>query len=135
MTSGYILIIICNLFAFSCALIKQLYDAKYYPKNIYVFIIDVILSGISGVILSFLFSELCKNDLMLIGISGLGSIFGVNGLKMLIKYNLDQKVNLSILEVQLEEESITEKKANLKSKKHKIKKFNKNFKYYKHLRS
>lgn len=94
--TNYVLVLICCLFSFACALLKQLYDAHYYPKNIYVFVIDVALSGISGIVLGFILSEQIQNELAIIGLSGLGGMFGVGALKALMKSNLDKLVHIPI---------------------------------------
>lgn len=96
MVTNYIIVLICSLFSFACALLKQLYDAQYYPKNMYVFMIDVALSGLSGVVLGFILSEMIKNELVIIGLSGLGGMFGVTALKTLMKLQLGKKINIQL---------------------------------------
>jgi hypothetical protein len=76
--------------------LKQLYDAQYYPKNIYVFVIDVFLSGISGIVLGFILSEQIQNELAIIGLSGLGGLFGVGALKALMKSNLEKLIHFPV---------------------------------------
>ena len=97
MANSLILVLICSLFSFACALIKRLYDARYYPKNMYIFTIDATISGISGIVLSFIISEHIKNGIAIIGLSGLGGMFGVSALKSLIKLNLGKKINIQLL--------------------------------------
>lgn len=93
---NYILVLICALFSFACALLKQLYDAHYYPRNIYVFMIDVALSGISGIVLGLILSEHIQNELAIIGLSGLGGMFGVSGLKALMKMKLGHLLQINL---------------------------------------
>ena len=100
MTPKYLLIVFCSLFSLFCALIKQLYDSHYYPRNFYSFIVDVLLSAISGVIAAFLLAEYIGNELTLIGLSGLGGMVGLSGLKSLMKLRLGKKLQIQFVEDQ-----------------------------------
>lgn len=96
MTPNYLLIIFCTLFSFFCALSKQIYDKQYKPKNYWIFFIDVILSSLSGVTFGLILTEYIKNELTIIGLSGLGGMFGVSALKTLIKLRLGKKIKIHI---------------------------------------
>jgi FtsH-binding integral membrane protein len=96
MTPSYILVLMCSALSFLCAFLKQLYDAQYNPKTTYALIIDVILSGVSGLVLGLILTEYLKNELAIIGLSGLGGMFGVSALKILMKLKLGKKIKIQV---------------------------------------
>lgn len=87
---------ICSIFSLFAALLKQLFDARYYPKNMYIFIIDVLLSAVCGIIVALILSNFIKSELAIIGIGGLGGLLGVSSIKLLMKFKLGQKINIQI---------------------------------------
>jgi hypothetical protein len=96
MAPNYLLIILCAAFSLVTSLVKQLYDLRYTPKSIYAFIIDVLLSTLSGLILSLILSEILGNQLCVLGFSGLGGLFGVSGFKLLMKLKLGKRIKIQI---------------------------------------
>jgi len=96
MNPNYILLLYCALIAFFCSFFKQLYETKYYPRNKYVFLIDVLLSTLSGIVFSMILTEYIKNDLSIIGLSGLGGMFGESILKALMKLKLGKRIRIHI---------------------------------------
>lgn len=113
MAPNYIIILICVAFSLLCAILKQLYNSHYYPKNFYVFIIDVLLSTVSGIVLALILAERITNAFTLIGLSGLGGMFGLSGLKAIMKLNLGKKVRIQIgFDEEKQEDSQKQKKEN-----------------------
>lgn len=98
MNYEYLLILFCSIFSLFCSLIKQLYDAHYYPRNLYSFVIDVILSAVSGIIVTLILSEYVESELTLIGLSGLGGMVGLSGIKAIIKIRLGQKIQIQFVD-------------------------------------
>ncbi|MFW6014939.1 MAG: hypothetical protein ACOCRK_00715 [bacterium] len=96
MIENWKLIAICSGFSLFAALLKQLFDVKYYPKNMYIFIIDVLLSALCGIILALVLSSYIEHELTIIGISGLGGLLGVSSIKILMKFKLGQKIKIQI---------------------------------------
>jgi hypothetical protein len=95
-TDKIILLLLCAGFSFFTALIKHLHDTRGHPKSIYVFMIDVFLSAVSGLITALLSSSIIEDDITLIGISGAGGILGMSGLKLLMQIKLGKKVKISL---------------------------------------
>ncbi len=96
MFDGWKLLIWCSCFSFFASLLKQLFDAKYYPKNIYVFVIDVLLSSVCGIVTSLILSYFILNELVVIGISGLGGLLGVSGIKAFMAFKVGKKIRVEI---------------------------------------
>jgi hypothetical protein len=61
-----------------------------------VFLIDVLLSTASGIVFGLILTEYVKNDLAIIGLSGLGGMFGESALKALMKIKLGKKIKIQI---------------------------------------
>lgn len=96
MTPNLILVLMCSSLSFLCSFLKQLYDAQFNPKTTYAFIIDVILSGVSGLVLGLILTEYIKNEMAVIGLSGFGGMFGVTALKILMKLKLGKKIKIQV---------------------------------------
>lgn len=91
MAQEHVLLWCCG-FSLFCALMKQLYDCRYYPHNFYPFMIKVILSSLNGIIVALLLSEYVSNYLVVIGFSGFGGLLGLSGLRLLTRFGLGKKI-------------------------------------------
>ena len=88
---GFVLVICCFAFALACALCKRMYeDSKKSGK--YEYIMDVLISGISGLCSGFILSEYLTSTLAIVGISGACGLFGVEFLKIIVTYKLSKKI-------------------------------------------
>jgi hypothetical protein len=88
---SFVLIICCFSFALACALCKRMYeDSK--RTGQYEYIMDVLISGISGLCSGFILSEYLTSTLAIIGISGACGLFGVEMLKLIVTYKLSSKI-------------------------------------------
>lgn len=96
MIPNYLYILSCGLFSLFCAILKKLHDVKYYPKNIYTFIVDVLLSSVSGLLIAMTLLDFVESKILLMGLSGLGGMFGVSALKILMCKKLNKKIKIHI---------------------------------------
>ena len=94
MTPDYLLLLVCLLVSFCAAFFRKLFESDYYPKNLYVFIIDVIISGIFGVVIALMSMSLIKEKLIIIGLSGFIGMFGSLGIRKLVEFKLGRKIKI-----------------------------------------
>ena len=90
------LIFICIVFSLLSSLSKQLYDSRLRRRSIYIIFTDVLVSAMMGTIFALLFSEFNESILVLIGISGLGGMFGSSAIKLLIQFKLGRRIKIQI---------------------------------------
>ena len=92
MAQEQVLLLCCCGFSLFCALMKQLYDCRYYPDNFYPFMVKVLLSSLNGIIVALLLTEYIDNYLVIIGLSGFGGLLGLSGLRLLTRFGLGKKI-------------------------------------------
>ena len=88
------LLLICLLISFCAAFFRRLFENNYYPKNLYTFIVDVIISGMFGFIIALLSITFIKEKLIIIGLSGFIGMFGSLGIRKLIEFKLGKKIKI-----------------------------------------
>ena len=94
MTPDYLFLLLCLLVAFCAAFFRKLLENNYYPKNLYTFIVDVIISTIFGFIIALMSIVFIKEKLITIGISGFIGMFGSLGIKKLVEFKLGKKIKI-----------------------------------------